>query len=49
VETGWDGEDVWDVDQSEGRWGRGRNGIWSAKNKLLIIILLLIIKEPISG
>jgi hypothetical protein len=22
VETGWEGEKVWDVEQSEGEWGR---------------------------
>jgi hypothetical protein len=32
--VGW-GE-VWDMEQSEGGWGRGTgNGIWSVKNKLI--------------
>ena len=35
VEMGWGGEEVWDVEQSEGGWGMG-NGIWSARNKLKI-------------
>jgi hypothetical protein len=30
METGV-GEEVWDVEQSEGRWKVG-NGIWSVKN-----------------
>jgi hypothetical protein len=29
-----DGEEMWDVEQSEGRWGRAGNGIWSVKNKI---------------
>ena len=33
VETGWAGEELWDVEQSKGRWG---NGIWSVKNRLKI-------------
>jgi hypothetical protein len=34
VETGWGGEEVWHVEQSEGGWGWGvGNGIWSVKNK----------------
>jgi hypothetical protein len=29
---GWGGEEVWDMEQSEGEWGEGsRNGIWSVK------------------
>jgi hypothetical protein len=28
------GEEMWDMEQSEGRWGTG-NGIWSVKNKLI--------------
>ena len=35
VEMGWGGEEVWDVEQTEGGWGAG-NGIWSVKNKLKI-------------
>jgi hypothetical protein len=35
VETGWGGEEVWDVEQSEGGWGLG-NEIWSVKNRLKI-------------
>jgi hypothetical protein len=27
VETGWSGEEVWDVEQLEGRWGQGINKI----------------------
>jgi hypothetical protein len=34
METGWGGEEVWDVEQLEGRWGE--NGIQSVKNKLKI-------------
>jgi hypothetical protein len=30
LELGWGGEEVWDVEQSEGEWGAG-NGIWSIK------------------
>ena len=33
METGLGGEEVWNVEQSEGGWGAG-NGIWSVKNKL---------------
>ena len=36
VEMGWSGEEVWDVEQSEGGWGGAGNGIWSVKNKLKI-------------
>jgi hypothetical protein len=37
METGWGGEEVWDMEQSEGGCGGGvRNGIWSVKNKLKI-------------
>lgn len=37
MEMGWSGEEVWDVEQSEGGWGWGRagNGIWSVKHKLI--------------
>ena len=35
MEMGWGGEEVWDVEQTEGRWGVG-NGIWSVKNELQI-------------
>jgi hypothetical protein len=31
VEMGWGGEEVWDVEQSEGGWGGAENGIWSVK------------------
>ena len=31
VETGCGGEEVWDVEQLEGRRGVARNGIWSIK------------------
>lgn len=31
--TGWGGEKVWHVEQSEGRLGAG-NATWSVKNKL---------------
>jgi hypothetical protein len=30
VKMGWDGDEVWDVKQTEGGWGEG-NGIWSVK------------------
>jgi hypothetical protein len=30
----WGGEEVWDVEQSEGGWGGAGNGIWSVKNEL---------------
>jgi hypothetical protein len=36
VEIGWGGEEVWDAEQSEGRWGGAENGIWSVKNELQI-------------
>jgi hypothetical protein len=32
----WDGEEVWDMEQSEGGWGVVGNGIWHVKNKLNI-------------
>jgi hypothetical protein len=34
VETEWDEEGVWDVEQSEGGWGSAGNRIWSVKNEL---------------
>jgi hypothetical protein len=36
VEKGWDGEEGWDVEQSEGGCGSSGNGIWSVKNELQI-------------
>ena len=36
METGGGGEEVWDVDQLEGRIRRAGNGIWSIKNKIQI-------------
>jgi hypothetical protein len=36
MEAGWDGEEVWDVEQLDGRWGGAENGIWSEKSKLKI-------------
>jgi hypothetical protein len=33
---GWGGEEVCDVEQSEGGWEGVGNGIWSAKNELQI-------------
>jgi hypothetical protein len=33
---GWGGEEVWGVDQSEGRWGGVENRIWSVRNELQI-------------
>jgi hypothetical protein len=36
VEMGWDGEEVWDMEQSKSRWGGVGNGIWSVKNVLQI-------------
>jgi hypothetical protein len=35
METG-SGEEVWNVDQSEGAWGGAGNGIRSVKNELQI-------------
>jgi hypothetical protein len=35
VETGWGGDEMWDVEQLEGVWGAG-NGIWSVEYKLKI-------------
>jgi hypothetical protein len=32
----WGGEEVWDVEQSEGKWGGAGNGIWSIKKELQI-------------
>ena len=31
METGWGREEVWDVEQSEGRWGGGRE--WNIECK----------------
>jgi hypothetical protein len=31
METRWVGEEVWDVEQSEGEWGVEVNKIWSVK------------------
>jgi hypothetical protein len=36
MEKGWGGEEVWDVEQSEGEWWEAGNGRWSVKNKLKI-------------
>jgi hypothetical protein len=36
VEMGWGGEEVWDVEQLDGGWGRVGNGIWNVKNELQI-------------
>jgi hypothetical protein len=33
---GWDGEEMWDVEQLDDAWGGVRNGIWSVKNELQI-------------
>jgi hypothetical protein len=35
VETGWGGEEVWDVEQTEGGW-RGREMEYGMQNKLKI-------------
>jgi hypothetical protein len=35
VETGWFGEEVWDV-MGRGEWGGVVNGIWTVKNELPI-------------
>jgi hypothetical protein len=35
VETGCGGEEVWDVEQSEGGRGRMGNGIWSCKKWII--------------
>ena len=31
METGWGGEEVWDVEQLEGGWAGAGNEIWSVK------------------
>jgi hypothetical protein len=31
VEVGWSGEDVWNMELSNGGWGEAGNGIWSVK------------------
>jgi hypothetical protein len=36
VETGWGGEEVWDVEKLEGGCGGAGNGIWIVKNELQI-------------
>ena len=37
MEIGWGGEEVWDMEQLEGRWwGGAGKGIWSVKNELKI-------------
>jgi hypothetical protein len=36
MEMGWGREEVWDVEQSDSRWGRVGNGIWNVKNELQI-------------
>ena len=36
LETGRGGEEVGDVEQSEGGWGGAENEIWSVKNELQI-------------
>jgi hypothetical protein len=36
MEMGWDGVEVWDMEQAKGEWGEARNGIWSVKNELQI-------------
>ena len=36
METGWGGEEVWDVEQLEGGWEEVGKGIWSVKNELQI-------------
>ena len=33
---GGGGEEVWDVEQLDGGWGRVGNGIWNVKNELQI-------------
>jgi hypothetical protein len=33
---GWYGVEVWDVEQSKGKWARAGNRKWSVKNKLQI-------------
>ena len=42
VETGCGREEVWDVEQLEGRRGRVRIGIWSVKTELQIKLNLKI-------
>jgi hypothetical protein len=36
METGWGGEEVWDVKQSECGWREAVNGIWNVKNEMKI-------------
>jgi hypothetical protein len=36
MEIEWGEEEVWDVEQLEGGWGGGENGIWSVKSELQI-------------
>lgn len=36
MEMGGAGEEVWNVERSEGGWGTVRNGIWNVKSELQI-------------
>jgi hypothetical protein len=36
METWWGREEMWHEEQSEGRWGRVGNEIWSVKDELQI-------------
>ena len=36
LEVSWGGEEVLNVEQSEGGWGGAGNGIWNVKNELQI-------------
>jgi hypothetical protein len=40
------GEEVWDMEQSEGRWGI--NKIWSVKNKLIKILKMFVILDDLQ-
>jgi hypothetical protein len=36
MEKVWGRGEVWNVEQTEGGWGRAGKGLWSANNKLKI-------------
>ena len=46
MEMGWGGEEVWDMEHSEGGWGGAGNGIWSVKNELKIKLNLKKCDKP---
>jgi hypothetical protein len=45
LEVRWGGEEVWDMEQLEGEWGRVGNGIWSVKSKLIFLKVLFVFAE----